>query len=169
MYEIEIKCFTVSVSSFNDYTSYVGKWLSKLYFVKILEKKCREQFLQKFRENIGGENFRKFTDKFYLLQATNESARPIVDIGFSGYFVHGAQQTTPQLKKLFSQFPPWTVTSGWTATYKSYTFWIEWFFWLLSPFLFPWTPPAYAWPLSPQNSNFLFGKRIGCTVIYVIS
>ncbi|XP_065226091.1 endoplasmic reticulum metallopeptidase 1-like isoform X2 [Planococcus citri] len=51
-----------------------------------------------------------------------KKGEPIVDLGFSGYFIHGAHQTTPQLKKLFSQFPPWTVTTGWTSTLKSYTF-----------------------------------------------
>lgn len=56
------------------------------------------------------------------LEVSHKDLKPIVDLGLSGYFVHGAYQTTPQLKKLFSQFPPWTVTSGWTSTYKSYTY-----------------------------------------------
>ncbi|CAH0380645.1 unnamed protein product [Bemisia tabaci] len=47
---------------------------------------------------------------------------PVVEMGIAGHRVHGAQQTTPELRNLLSQFPPWAVTSGWCATYKSYTF-----------------------------------------------
>lgn len=63
-----------------------------------------------------------YIDNFLLFKVSNSSRKPIVDIGFGGYYVHGAHQTTPQLKKLFSQFPPWTVTSGWTSTYKAFKF-----------------------------------------------
>ncbi|KAG8306676.1 Endoplasmic reticulum metallopeptidase 1 [Homalodisca vitripennis] len=46
----------------------------------------------------------------------------VVDIGLSGHFLHGAHQRSVPLQRLLSKFPPWTVTTGWTAAYKSYIF-----------------------------------------------
>ncbi|XP_066909236.1 endoplasmic reticulum metallopeptidase 1-like isoform X2 [Halyomorpha halys] len=46
----------------------------------------------------------------------------VMDIALTGHFLHGAHQRSLKLIKLLSQFPPWTVTSGWIATYKSYKF-----------------------------------------------
>ncbi|XP_075216314.1 endoplasmic reticulum metallopeptidase 1-like [Lycorma delicatula] len=55
-------------------------------------------------------------------QVPSEQAGSLVDVGLSGHFLHGALQTSVRLRRFLSQYPPWTVTSGWTATYKSYIF-----------------------------------------------
>lgn len=46
----------------------------------------------------------------------------LVDVALCGHFIHGAHQMSVRLRRFLAQFPPWTVTSGWTATYKSYIF-----------------------------------------------
>ncbi|XP_027845862.2 endoplasmic reticulum metallopeptidase 1-like [Aphis gossypii] len=46
---------------------------------------------------------------------------PQIEIGLSGHRMHGPNQYTPELKKLFNQLPQWTTTTGWASAYKSYT------------------------------------------------
>lgn len=67
-------------------------------------------------------NLISFDIIFCLFQVSPDHKGPVVEMGIAGHRVHGAQQTTPELRNLLSQFPPWAVTSGWCATYKSYTF-----------------------------------------------
>lgn len=56
------------------------------------------------------------------LQPSEDHKTSLLEVALSGHFIHGAQQTSVRLQQLLSQFPPWTVTSGWTALFRSYTF-----------------------------------------------
>uniref|UniRef100_A0A146L905 FXNA-like protease n=1 Tax=Lygus hesperus TaxID=30085 RepID=A0A146L905_LYGHE len=63
-----------------------------------------------------------FWMKFKIIDPAMAQSPFIVDIAVSGHFLHGPHQKSVKLTKLLAQFPPWTVTSGWVATYTSYKF-----------------------------------------------
>ncbi|XP_060074400.1 endoplasmic reticulum metallopeptidase 1-like [Ylistrum balloti] len=46
----------------------------------------------------------------------------IVDIAFSGYYVHGKHKSTPELDELHQNLLPWMVPISFSATYASYQF-----------------------------------------------
>uniref|UniRef100_A0A8D8VNW2 FXNA-like protease n=1 Tax=Cacopsylla melanoneura TaxID=428564 RepID=A0A8D8VNW2_9HEMI len=46
----------------------------------------------------------------------------LVDMGVASHHVHGEKQLTKPLASFLNKFPSWTVTTGWTAGMKLYTF-----------------------------------------------
>ncbi|XP_033736585.1 endoplasmic reticulum metallopeptidase 1-like [Pecten maximus] len=46
----------------------------------------------------------------------------VVDIAFSGYYLHGKYKSTPELDELHSKVLPWMIPISFSATYASYQF-----------------------------------------------
>ncbi|OWF56308.1 Endoplasmic reticulum metallopeptidase 1 [Mizuhopecten yessoensis] len=64
--------------------------------------------------------------KFFIDIQTTTGRWPedqhVVDMAFSGYYLHGRHKTTPELTEHQRNIPPWLIPISFTATYASYQF-----------------------------------------------
>ncbi|XP_041356621.1 endoplasmic reticulum metallopeptidase 1-like [Gigantopelta aegis] len=63
----------------------------------------------------------EFFVEFHVDRRRSKS-EPIVDIAFSGHYLHGEKKVTPALLSFTEKLPPWTVFVSWVATYDMYQF-----------------------------------------------
>ncbi|KAK7484073.1 hypothetical protein BaRGS_00024685 [Batillaria attramentaria] len=63
----------------------------------------------------------EFSIDFYM-DPTLPRDSVVVDMGFSGHYMHGEHQWTEPMLRLHHRLPPWTVSLGWSATYDAFQF-----------------------------------------------